>query len=775
MNVSSILKNVWFEFDTKFPSFKGRKDYVEKKFAFILQELNYYDGVSVDFPKITEPKFQEKRITEPSAMGFNIYNILEQLPNNRYANAVRFVRVLESKDIDASVSIEEHNYVGLPHEKELITKLEALNLERLDEIDIDTAWEFAQNLEDEFLILDPIPVELDRRFVKFWAPGPFKAFSQLIDNNKQLFDIPKLLTEGLLSQHVSIDASDEQLAFRELYTVLGIRVGHFLPQNELPAQIGHQKATKLIRSIMNCILNRRNKLVLPVDLQRLSIPVLVECIMWKVLVPIYVIHPDTVIDIDNYLAKYLLPAMPGANIAAYSFDDLQARYRQQNYLELNLRNGMLRGPHATLYAQFLRTSATGNGWGAPNASAVGAPRHADIFMNRSDIWYTPITGRELKHEMEESVQYTRFRDTVRTFSMPSGQLNFVGAHRDYGQPIMKMLQYLSTYGETWSQAVYYFDKAIKRISLMSIFNVVKPTDLNIGDVERIDIAIGSAISVPILIKGASIRVIGFDLKYIFAGWAVNEWANEVVAMWHIISDRFKSPFFTKADRLAKLVSSIRIDVGLNSIFRERIVSTPLIHTISIPDRKMVRDTFQRKITMVENAIDQYSHLYGLYQSLTFGTKTELHKSETFERIPKSANYVHKVDWNQLERYIQTGEIGNLITDGRVGNNTIFQIPVTAEMLYTVDHYEETPVIDFTHIVDHMGASWGSVKIPFHYKEDHILRDPRKRLNDRPVEWTVDRPPLIDKDESLIPDIIFRLKTFKKGFVLYDQFSFKSRI
>jgi len=771
MNLTGRDKLPWFELTKKIGGFNGRKEFRLAFAAFVDEIVRTYDGIYRSLSSVPEPVFELHKMSNPSKAGFDIYSAIKSLPPQRYAKAIPIVRTFEKLENGKISDVD--NYFGLADEVRISAELQKINLKRAREIDIFTLHDWIKNLDDEFYYLRPLPHDLDPDFQIVVAPGPFVAFNQFVDKNRFMHDILRDVINEVVRKHVILPLDQATETFVDLLERLNVRIGTFSKVSKLPSQISSAAGTEFLRSLMVAsLVGRYVALYAEIDLNKMQLPTMLFCMMAKLLTPIDVWTNNFVHDCDNYIARWVLPALPGFRQSYYEFDYAKAKYREKNYLVENLTNGCFGGNEGAIYSAYLLTTDSGNGWsGAGAKSVVGVPRHSDKFLNRHDIYYRRLFGKEMMDDEDVVPQFENFSNFV-NFFRTGKEIKFSASDSQLGIPFARILMMLGEKRDEIAAMAFYLDRVQRKLALMSIaYPCADRKEHSYYSTIKVDPM--GPMSALLLGRFADMEVTNFSVDHIYYGWYVHEWMNEFVARYAYYKDLLIAPWFKKKDRLEQAFSTTTRNPGFMAVVRDKAMSDQIKETLEIPDVTTVRTEWFDKRKLAEQFILERTHLLGFIDHFYFTTNYK----EKEDRLVKRAYEVgsrdadEKIDLDGLERIAAQRGFAELVSKARDGKIIRFDIPIHIGRKEEQDYFTQSIPVTAT---GDTPVSIGQIDYYHWWRDQDLFLDPNKLAFHRPPEWLLDTQPFINEDEALLPELSHQFQTFKIGYQIFKDFAFVKR-
>lgn len=757
-NVSGILKNAWFKLKMSIGDITTKEKFDVAVNELALELLKHYDGVYTTFNSEIDPLHRTGKLTVPSQSGFDYIKYSQVLDNGAYE---RFTRPISEYHLpDRKILTEEHNYFGLQFERDLTKLCHRENQRYL--VELDQRHNAFRDMQDRFFYLAPLDPEVDLRFKKCWFDPRMLTFDYYFQENHFLLGELFAMWQTVVDQNLMVATSDLNQVSSRLATAVRLQRGQSSKWAAVPGSVSVDKALNAIKSL--CIVKMagsRLKLATRFPVRQWDPVLLLECLSWKLFVSSYDITSETLISIDNYLNEWFIPRTRGFKPALHSRVPINdADHVITNYLSISLNNGAVN----PVYVDFLRSSGNGAGWNTRSNQYVPFTQASRQFSNRNEM-FMPFGGAELPDWGYDFNQLTSFNTMVDDLSL--GMIAFPGdPDRGSSTAFMSVLLEIQSMSSRISEFAYYLNLALRK---MSISNIAIPSFIE-GDISKknyeIILPTASFFSVPFTIKPETLTLRDNGMMFRQLGEQMHRAANVTTEMYYYIADTYRSPVYTKADRLDKLVAMTGSN-PFTSMLTKQFGAKPNSHDIHWPPRSMIEYdscVFKVKLDAAVKVIHENSNLFGYAPHFYYSSAAEFSTAadgvwrEYFYLAPNQSP-ARTIDWAELIDLMEYEKMTPLIREARRKGEVIkFNIPIRIDLVEgsPIDNKLLTP-IDYLQSGrekrgDRIVGTTVLKSLPIYYRleEDFFKKNANKHMVDSDPEWLVDVIPVSLRSDTVHP-------------------------
>jgi hypothetical protein len=784
-------KHVKWRFKSRIGAFNDRWEYIEARDAFNQQMLEKYDGVFRGIEEVLVPVFGRAKVTRESQIGFSGYTFIQEREVQVYKSLVDILDTLGNEDVSDPDPLNSSNRKKVvvcchPEERKLQNLLHEVGTRRL--IEIDDLWRWFQYAGDEFHVVQQPSIYIDRRFNKAIIPGPYSAFYQFIDNNKFARAFATDLVRDLIRSHLSIDVEKRQETIIGLLKVFEIRTNVMSTIGDLGTVMNASAAEELFKNIVTCLLmGRYCKLEYVFDFTgKLNVFTLISAIILKLLIPTQLLTRETKYDVDNYIAKWLLPKIPGLNKSQYLWDEIRATQRSVNYLTANRNANVLSiGKVAAAFWDFFLTLPNGHGWGGTELNGMESfPPGSDVFIGRSEVFYAYFAGKKINDpEFEMTLQMQRFRALYKALDDQKNALEYGRWKKNEWDAVLKTLEMINDKWQLVSKMAMTIDIIQRRLAMISVLAPVRPVDDDVAAVNTYTLAVPYNAPVSLLFLGIfdSKSPISVSTLYIKWGWGVHEFFNELIEKYAYITrlygstqeDRYHWP---KKWRITKTFSMVKSDPGLKAPLLALLQNTTNDEGIVWPALGPLtsRMEFIKKMQWVDDFVWAHRPLFGFTNKFYYSNNYAPDHPLFFRREWRQndgTSVGNVFNYDQLSRAVQVIGFGTVlknVRDAVVPRCIMFDIPVRIDMKEEVGAFQQPDVVSFdTKEKTKIGTLTYYYTWNWHLNLDldnkvALAHDPNWVLDTRSL-------PFIDQDVDYVRKLFGYAIAYKEKFNVWDDF------
>jgi hypothetical protein len=802
--MSKINRLTLFEYGSKIKDFSDAKTYLKARSDLILETVAKYDGMLVDMPRALEPRFEVVKTVAPDAIGFDVWRLLDEVLPSQYSQLAGMLRdpALSIQDAPAGIpDAAAKEYVPLlvtDDEFILIQTMQSIWNEQLMEYGDAVNW--FRNLDGRLTYLGPVDVSSnDVRFTKFKRPEPSDAFYHVIRNNTFCWPLMHDIFTGMSKGLVQIPFSSESNTFFNLLKQMRISTTSFSPIQAYAGSINSADGRFFIEQLLAIDMgNEWTRLSYTPNFDSLSLSVLMDAITFKLCTPGRLWRPESVLDIENYIALYIIPVLPGYDEriggAIWSLD--AARRRTTNMLTAMYNAGpaLFASGNAGLAGQvwaavwgFLGPSVQwmgnyyipigGQGWvtgGATNVAPV--PPNSALFRPGGQPYLFEYWGGSAVEDTEVDLtqQFLRFTEFKRVIA-GEGFPDSVGRarlNRDVYLAFQRLMQLMGQHGTRHSQMCKAIDNSRARLNLTSILGQVPTAGAARSSDPRqhlVEVKSGSALSMFLNADWQLVEPVELNTQIITKAWDIHDQFNLLVENWFWIRSHFPKPWWTKRERVEMLAA---MTPGLGTFmnkFKEVLIgNASYMEILNMPQVAVTPMIFTRKWQAAMEFIGKNTASHGFVRSFDFVTNAVQGPAPAapYRRLfLADSDYTSTIDRDGMEDTIaQQGAKGyfdNLILNG---SHLRLDFPIMVEATEAETRIVESDPFEINQ-AKHMKT--GKINVWWMYIDENRVDLSNLGALERLVRWRVHQNPFLNTALDDVPRLRQTILVWKKGFRLFS--------
>jgi hypothetical protein len=721
-----------------------------------------------------EPSFGRAKITPYDAIGFNLKKAFLDIDHENVRRFDDVLATVADSDVPDKDKARAYTYKSI-----ILHASELALLTRADEISVrryrgpDLLHAFFARMADMQIIVNPLPT-YDADFVKTYVPPKMVALDKFINSN---FLMPTAMWEiwsHIVKTHIPISIIANDVTFQELLQVMSATNSVHRKVNDYPARLSSVKGLQFIQVWLTAkFASRYGKMFIPAPLEDVSLSYLMQCVCAKLMVAKHEIATDSLIDVDNYIARWLLPAfLTPTGKAKYVFDYERARDRSVNYLELNYRAGVLAMPS---FWGFFLTTNTGGGWAtAGQNQVIPVPVESVNYLNKRKFWYRPCSGRLLDRRDETPMQFQLLMQFVAAIPIEK-QLIISSAHEHIGRSLVKLLAWLVSKRSEFSDVIWFYDRVISKYSYNALCFVddMQPREHADNIIISPD-AIFSALS---YLSADARTQIDLPLGLIHAAWAIHDDFNELNDYYSLIKDRMNTDvsrnIYTRKDFFKWAVEKSTNGTGFLTYLQGKMIDNDELKSTNMPGSRYVTDDFTDRYANVAKFINQNLQAFGVSKHFRYAPLATYGSNLHFKRfLTSDSDPFRTISYQELQMLISTETYGPLMREARLnGRVIVFGFPINFTLASTdVWTTMKGPLVlpTATNV-----ASFQPIKVEF-TDRDIILNDNASDIADFGVyPWLIDELPFIGYDVSFFTAMIRNIVTPKRDWTFVADVTFSA--
>jgi hypothetical protein len=721
------------------------------------------------FESQVEPIFRGGDLTVPGAMGFNVYEAISKLDSR--ATVVKNVRAILRELYNESVAPAPQHplyYTDVIVFMRDVEKRLLLNMDQIvrrRDIPIKRKHDVANAFRDMYTDVRPPPV-VDDRLHKALRPDAMHALQIFFDSgdNHVIRHIYWDMWYSIFQTRVPFDVRAGAKNIRELQQVLRSSSTQMDISSDYPAMISQRAAQKFAYCWFTAQLaSRYHKLSFYVNFDDFSLSQMLQCIISKLFLPYSAVHTETIIDVDNYIAKFLVPALPGYRAAKDPYVQSSADARQTNFLTEQHARGALNNGQA--FWDFALTTENGAGWaGAGSNHVKPIPPYLDGFLNtqREGLYYAPF-GDFLVNRSDVPRQFENLVSWIR--GLP-GSLTIQSPHSRIGTSFVSLLKTIPTRRQEVSDFAWYAQRVLEKyaVNAMVFENSRKPGLTHQFETDKIVLPDDSAFSLFMLMQPDARAIFTNSMDMLPWSQAVHEEFNVFCELFYLYADKLPDKKYGRTNYIDMAYDSLSVmhhrPVGFVEQLRA-VMGRKYIKLLRFPDRVALPGTVPEVFGYLEDFVLDNLEAFGVMPAFYYVPDAEEHSNRIFSRflLPPVTDVVVPVTYERLQDLLANKEYGALLRRARSeGFNVRFDFPVN----FSRDMISQwTPIPDVINFAtDSAVVSVSSIPFRFTHSDEVIDDDLQDFATDAHARWLLPDVPFIDKPETFLSELASHLRVPK---------------
>lgn len=755
-------------------------------------------------------------VSTPGKLGLNWWSLIE---TQDYINKLRFIAAfsqltIKRDPLQGRVRTREiHQFIGLSEEAKLLINA-GLFIESYF-ISVDTYYEYLRIFSRaERTIVPPKLDQLDfPEFQKIWHEEITPAFDSLMRVTPRLTMLVVQNFFDLVRKNVPFQSTDAGSLVAHYQQIIQVSATRASEASTFPTTFSPSLGREFISSLITAkMMGYYAEIHIEVDHSRMNIVTLMDALMAKVFCPYENMSRESVIDIDNYLARYLLPILPGIRMDRYAvaigkptltYDDVITR--NVNYLTMlmdsqNLFNGVTDGSPVSVMnvlSTFLKTTGTGGGWNSTDTyDTQSVPDVVLRFTNNRQSPLVPYFGRDPDTSANPTPQYQNF---VYFQSMLGAFGNNSIVRRDISTALTSIVSAVAQLAPKIADMSKYLNNVLGSMNLLSWVSPITPDAEITGKMGQIyqtpppsgvrnKLMIGSnaILSAVYLINYETLFNFVINEDYINHGKNIHHFCRQLVNRYYYAWDSLSvSKYIKRSEKIAYIIEIMSAHSSFGDVFKSMIGSAPLLEDITniMPSRDSVgydSDPYASMRIQALQWVDRKPELFGFSYGYYYVPPTAkvVYKSKDFYNyysvLENPGEIYQTVDYSEMFTIgVTPGAFYTLLDNAdKTGKVVFFNFPIMLEAIElkkggNPDMTQQSPF----HL-DSMRS--GSIKIWYQWKdiyEKEGHNDNAERVRPR-YSVAVNYPHMDEKDlplGSLIHDVV----VLRKGLILFDGWHYVS--
>jgi hypothetical protein len=766
----------------KIDMFSDRRSYLEALFNLVTKLAKHHEGIPVMAESgmtEVEPAFKLNKVLDRKRMGFDVFGAISSLESDRYKNVVPSLKGLETREesnlYEVSVGVALTDV-----EHRLYEAGKAYSSQEIGEVS--EAYEFLRVFDNtDYQVAQPPKLDYNR--VKFRRPPRMLAYEEFVMKNTLLWPLFQDWSLSVAKQSIPITVDDGSSLVSELANTLELRLGKFTVLNTLPQKVSMESARSYVYSMWMALnMGSICRISFQFALKVFEPASLLDALINKLMYPYYAVTPESRLDNDNYLAKYLLPAFMTTSPI---YNETEALTRQKNFLTLNIAAGAL-AKYPGL-ADFLRTTENGDGWlSAGGYRGIPIPTQSKKFLNKRERLYMPLAGKLLDspEDAEKILQWERFyRMAEEMTHITSARFKFP-QYAQLPKALQAMMGLVQSKSDALSSLCYYFDRMQDNMSSMSTLLPTKDfvtTDSNIIEMPARGF---SGFNALMLLGSKAMDMTRLNLEVIEGGFAMHHFVNEFTERYYVAKRFLQSPFWRTRDVLRHALDAVPTDPGIKARLNTSFGDAAIKDSLKVPSQLLIRRNYIDYVGIILTEVMKQPELFGFTRSWGFtvtpakDTSNILFSESWISPTPKKTDMV--IDTKQLELLIQERRIGKIVRDVRKQKYSVFfQVPVKIDYALTEMTPSQPTLMKIAgDLTSSSTFDLGTLTYYYTPKDVVFRQDENDNFDARDPEYTQNNagPLTTVKQEMQIPEyfkiVVVRQAGFK--FFTFRDFVFKQR-
>jgi hypothetical protein len=760
--------------------------------------VSRYGGILRNVETELDPIFRDRKIPKSGTLGVNLHEMITSLPAELYNNSIATVHEITRTRIAGSRTDEAFSYIGSVEEKDLIDELQAI--EHINLRDVKDKWNFIRYLDDEEISLVPLPTDLDPEFTKIWHHPPTHVLGYMQDRSATLSKIMSDMLASLIRTHVVVPARSETQTMVDLLNTLNVRVGRFSQINSFPSSLSGGAGSEFFRALLHATVNSRyDRLWFDFSFETLNLEQLLLAVTLKLFAPKQAVHPDTIIDCDNYILKYLAPALPnlsgesasflGAEDIPFSEDFIK---RDKNYLTEASEHNSFGGPIGKAFELLFVTTEAGGGWGSTEEfERVPFPSGAkDWVQPGRDSMYYPMGGKRPMSDSSVPLQFNRFDSFIRAMSTKT--FKFQEADRDLGRALITLMSRLSQFRSRFASFNFYAHKVLKRFALSSFVHPTAPNEgmITLEDgtpipINPIPVSVTGPVSALFLVEWENVKPLEIDIRYLEMGWTINHYFHELAVRYHYVVEHFKHPVHSKTDKVREVFTRNTANLSFSPVLMENLGSVPTLYDFfddifpPIETIDYSNAPYVRSMTVALGYVENFPLRFGYARRFYYGRLSQNphpneHQRAWIARGDEEENILRVVTYEEWVDMMQSEELSDLIASAKLSEKLIcFDFPIAVRVTEITDQLTcQTAPITFASRGER--ATVGTIDFFYEWAEKFRREGTNDlALTEDPV-WLIDESPFVMDADAKYGELIHTIIGKRDGYTIFKDFTFMPR-
>jgi hypothetical protein len=700
---SPLIKRPRYYRDIKIGDFKTYVDFVEARRDLIMRILDRFDGLPRNFPQGTPPTGRDIRIYDLAIAGSNVDALKHKLSAAAWDTLQDVFQQLNIDDAVTKAGVPIYQINGQVfqrnEESKLDEALQAVNMTYLQHASVMDLWMYYRNSNNQRTSMRGLPPTYNSEFELVAVDPRYMMQRFMVLKNPVLMHMIVSVWESFLAKTIAVPADGSTKTMIELLEVVEYSSTRMNMNYNLPREIKPSAADSYAMGVMlNWCVGTFYSRDYNIDGAAFEVGMLIDCLVKKALSPWGSLSQSAWLNVDNYLARWLLPALKGGANATVNQTyvpptDVQFRANDVNYLKAAIEGGFFRN---TASAVTVSNFLVGQGIDDVSTDVQVLPNERDYIFSGSRNWYVPFAGVATPSTDVVPARWEKYLQLVQVLQNGISNAGFPGGSSSNANIFKALLNYTSLFTERVSAMAFNIDQVMRQVSLIPGVFQYDPhgksslggnydyvrTDTNMvkGQALKFD-----ALSALILIDWER-AVSQFNLLESYkAGAYLNDWFNQLGDAIQIVNNRdyFDREKWHRGDRFREALKLIKNDHPIGSLVADSVGTTTVVNTLKFPElQDLPYSPYVDKMDIVFQFVqanykdgsfgyvDTFYYAPSLVDYHTDAARDAVYQEGQYWLVDERNVPISHVfnDWQELVRAIQTQSINEILNDEDVRTN-----------------------------------------------------------------------------------------------------------
>jgi hypothetical protein len=734
----------------------------------LMRDSNYMVG---KLPSELEQMWGKAVITPYSASGVDIASIVSSLQHvDRVRSARRYPKILSNSTKTVPANLRRYFVDStmnmLPHELDYVRGVDALTVSRL--APARTLHDIMRPFSDMEHSIAPLE-NYDPITDKFYRPLPNLGLLDSWMDDPSNFRMRNAMFDAIfdiVSKYMTANITATDSVLSDFISVMGSNNTRASKTQNYPYTLESRSGIDTIKKLVAVKLAPRyGAIAFDLPLYDSAIGHLVTCFTVKLICRETDLHPDTVMDVENYLAAYFVPSCAGYNRANDPFDMHEAEYRTTNFLKAQFAQGnVMTGPLAGDIWQFI------NGWADQGVDApVAVPQAAVGYLNPRPYLFRPCTGRALR-DREIPLVFNVFTRAVRAIT--SRKFVISSPHANVGESLSRILIWMTSKQYEHADFAFYIDRFQRAYSYNAFVQPEPPLDPVLRhNLEKIHVKLNGFPSMFFYGTYDAKTPIQPPVELMHAAWAVHEQFDEFVGHFHLAAQMLTHPQWKRKDFVEFAFAASREPGPLMMRLKSKMLDDHELKSVDFPLPGEVSVFFRARYRHAHQYILENLPTFGVAPGFFYNADPEFGSRYVVGRyLAPNREVLEVLSYDDVQDLISTEMFGPLLRRARNEGKMIkFDFPVNFDIKEI-----ETWDAGSSPIVLPSSSNIFSVKpVTFQFTFNDVVIDDTIASESEYgyAPYQLDYYPFIDRDESLLPDLFQHLRSPKFEYSLHQGAKF----
>jgi hypothetical protein len=752
-------------------SVKDRAAFELSFFETVSALADRIDGYLGVFPSVIEDYYQESKITPYDKIGFNAKAFIDSLDHpNRYRTAKAFPKTLENTvrglnrmDVRYRKKIV---YLGQAHEHDFIVASDTAARARF--APARQIHDLFAHFRDMNITIAPLQ-NYDPRKHFFLRPYRLDALGAWLDmpENARLRSTMWDVAYDMVTTTLPTNIVPNDTTLASLLSVMGARRSSYSQVHNYPHKLNSSMAIEAFKAVITSkMASRWGQIWVDIPIDDLDIGILFACITMKLYHRQEEIHPRTVVDIHNYLARWLIPSLPGYRIARDPFNLNVARDRGNDYLLAQYTSGCVQGMPA--FWEFILS------WVDAGQSAdVPLPNVAVNLMNPRTCLYKPFTGKTNTRK-ETPLIFVRFTNWLLEIrnARARNPFNLDSPDKYVDESFYAMLRWMRERRDPYTEMSYFIDRYLRSHSLNAL---VYPDHSAFRDeLDPVIVPLDGYMSLFAYgnFSGSTPLIPPVDL--VSTAWALHENFDELVMHYHLAERFLTRDVWSRKDYMEHAFAKTPTSPLLQQLKMKLFDEGEMSSMVMLPDTYIDHD-IRHRFDLAEAYIRAHIHEFGMIEDFIYAPDSVYAQlGNNIQRIlVPSGVEGNALTYEDVQDLISSEGFAAVIRSARENKQYIkFKFPAAYEFNH-VEQWKDQPSI-LTLPTKSTVLQVGAIRIDFTF-DDVVIDDTIASMADeRNAAYLSTRHPFIHKQEEILPELYFHIEVDREEPVLTHTVEFLAR-